>query len=335
MKGIAAAILALLALLSGCGRQGAQDLSAFAPAEADRLVIYTSHKEEIYSPVIQEFEARTGIWVQVEAGGTGELLERIAAEGADTPCDLLFGGGVESLEACRELFAPYVSPLAAEVAEPFRCGDGIWTPFSSLPVVLIYNPKLVRVNPPTGWASLLSPAWRGQIAFASPEVSGSSYTALAALLQVLPGRWEDTLDAFIHNLWDRTLDGSGAVVQAVADGSCYIGVTLEETALRGIQAGSNIAMVYPSEGTCAPPDGLAVVAGCAHEENARRFIDFALGEDMQRQLVSEFARRSVREDLAAAEDGGFLRFPYEIQQASEMRDEVIARWRRLTEGALS
>ena len=87
MKGIAAAILALLALLSGCGRQGAQDLSAFAPAEADRLVIYTSHKEEIYSPIIQEFEARTGIWVQVEAGGTGELLERIAAGGEETETD--------------------------------------------------------------------------------------------------------------------------------------------------------------------------------------------------------------------------------------------------------
>lgn len=335
MKGIAAAILAILALLSGCGRQTAQDVSAFAPAEADRLVIYTSHKEEIYRPIIQEFEARTGIWVQVEAGGTGELLERIAEEGADTPCDLVFGGGVESLEACRELFAPYVSPLAVEVAEPFRCGDGIWTPFSSLPVVLIYNPKLVRVNPPAGWESLLSPAWRGRIAFASPEVSGSSYTALAALLQILPGEWEEILEAFVRSLGGRVLDGSGAVVQAVADGSCYIGVTLEETALRGIQAGSDIAMVYPSEGTCAPPDGLAVVAGCAHEENARRFIDFALGEDMQRRLSSEFARRSVREDLAAPEAGGFLRFPYDIRQAAGMREEVIAQWRRLTGEAVS
>ncbi len=333
MKGIVTAILAVLVLLSGCGQQKGQDVSAFAPAEADRLVIYTSHKEEIYRPIIQEFEARTGIWIQVEAGGTGELLERIAEEGADTPCDLFFGGGVESLEACRALFAPYVSPLAAEVAEPFRCGDGTWTPFSSLPVVLIYNPKLVRVNPPDGWASLVSPAWRGQIAFASPEVSGSSYTALAALLQVMPGKWEDTLAAFVHNLDGRVLEGSGAVVQAVADGSCYIGVTLEETALRGIQSGSDIAMVYPSEGTCAPPDGLAVVAGCAHEENARRFIDFALGVDVQRRLVSELARRSVREDLAVPEGSGFLRFPYDIPQASALREDVMALWRHLTEEA--
>ena len=53
-------------------------------------------------------------------------------------------------------------------------------------MVLIYNPVLVRMNPPEGWSSLLDPAWRGRIAFTSPAVSGSSYTALATLLQALP-----------------------------------------------------------------------------------------------------------------------------------------------------
>jgi len=333
MKILFTAILAVLALLTGCGQSGAQDVSALAPAQADRLVIYTSHKQEVYGPIIKEFEERTGIWVQVETGGTGELLERIAAEGENTPCDLIFGGGVESLAAYGALFEPYESPLASEVAEPFRCQDGVWTAFSSLPVVLVYNPKLVRVNPPAGWGSLVSPAWRGRIAFASPEVSGSSYTALAALLQILPGSWEDTLEAFVRNLGGRVLDGSGAVVQAVADGSCYIGVTLEETAIRGIRAGSDIAMVYPSEGTCAPPDGLAVVAGCAHRDNARRFIDFTLGRDVQRRLVSDCARRSVREDLP--EEESFPRFPYDLQQASDVREDVMALWRSLTGEAAS
>ena len=72
-------LLVCLLLLTGCGRADTQDVSSFAPAEGDRLVIFTSHKETIYEPILKEFEQRTGIWVELETGGTVTLLERIAA----------------------------------------------------------------------------------------------------------------------------------------------------------------------------------------------------------------------------------------------------------------
>ena len=46
--------------------------------EENKLVVYTSHKEEVYAPIIKEFEERTGIWVELHTGGTSELLEEIA-----------------------------------------------------------------------------------------------------------------------------------------------------------------------------------------------------------------------------------------------------------------
>ena len=80
---------------------------ADAPDDAMRLVVYTAHKEEVYQPIVEEFERRTGVWVQVVSGGTTELLERIArkrgmkvtistAEEADFGCGdydtILFNG---------------------------------------------------------------------------------------------------------------------------------------------------------------------------------------------------------------------------------------------------
>ena len=57
-------VLACLLTASGCAlERSAQALSAFVPSEEDRLVVYTSHKEEVYQPIIKEFEERTGIWV--------------------------------------------------------------------------------------------------------------------------------------------------------------------------------------------------------------------------------------------------------------------------------
>lgn len=332
MRRLLAVFLCLL--LASCG--SAAGPAAFAPEEADRLVIYTSHPQSLYAPLVKEFEERTGIWVQVETGGTAELLERLAEEAAEPRCDLFFGGGADSLTARKELFSPYTSPMAEEVAPGFLCEDGSWTPFSALPVVLIYNPVLVRMNPPEDWESLLNPVWHGRIAFASPTVSGASYTALATILQVLG---EDALESFYHNLDRQALSDITFVVDevsaasAVAEGSCPIGITIEPAALAAAQAGQDVRLVYPKEGTSAAPDGMAVVRGGLHADNARRFIDFALGQDVQRYVERECLRRPVRKDLLLAGEEDLLLMDYDLYQAAANREAVLARWRALEDGA--
>lgn len=317
-------LLALTLLLSACAAPGARQDAAWAPAEENRLVIYTSHKEEVYAPIIKEFEERTGIWVQTVTGGTTELLERIDAGG--TGADLMFGGGVDSICAYADCFEPYLSPLMEKVSARFAVSD-VCTPFSSLPVVLIYNPKLLYINPPSDWASLLDPAWKGKIAFADPMVSGSSYTALCTLMQALGGEHTALVDDFARNLGGNILDSSGLVISAVAEGSCYIGVTLEETALKAVRAGYDIALVYPEEGTSDLPDGAAVISGCAHRENARLFLDFLLSRDVQDRLGGEFCRRSVREDVPLpASFGALTPIDYDILWASEHQRDILSRW---------
>ena len=66
---------------------------ADAPDDAMRLVVYTAHKEEVYQPIVEEFERRTGVWVQVVSGGTTELLERIARKRG-----MLISGGEANTE---------------------------------------------------------------------------------------------------------------------------------------------------------------------------------------------------------------------------------------------
>ncbi len=149
----------------------------------------------------------------------------------------MFGGGVESLEACRALFEPYVCRGAEQILPQYRAQDSSWTPFSSLPVVLVYNPKLLSSGQLSCWADLLDPALRGQIAFADPSVSGSSYTALVTMLCALGGDADEVLQTFAENLDGKLLSGSGAIISAVANGEALVGITLEETARKRIAAG--------------------------------------------------------------------------------------------------
>lgn len=322
-------LCALLLPLSGCRREAPEE-TALAPAEEDRLVVYTSHKEEVYGPIIKEFEERTGVWVEVVNGGTNELLERIAKERDHPGCDVMFGGGVESLQLYEDCFQPYTTSAAGLLNPGIRPQGDLWTPFSSLPVVLIYNTRLVAPGELTGWADLLDSRWRGKIAFADPAVSGSSYTAAITMLLCLEGDLWDRLDAFQENLGGKVIEDSGQVVTAVDTGSCWVGVTLEETALKRQSQGANIAIVYPTEGTSNLPDGTALVTGARHEENAKAFLDFVQSADVQALVVSDFARRSVRSDVADREDLPSLEeigvVDYDAAWASGVKEEFLRRW---------
>lgn len=321
------AILLPLFLVSSCGKKETEPV--IEPlSEDDRLVVYTSHKEEVYAPIIKEFEERYGIWVEVATGGTTELLENIRRNYGDFTCDVVFGGGAESYNAYSEYFIPYsVSEKKSIVRYDLSEGD-YWTPFSELPVVIVYNKKLLsKENRPTGWADLFEDRFKGNIAFADLSNSGSSYTILTTILQALPGNDTDVLTGFLEQLDGKILSSSGEVTSSVSEGKFLAGLTLEETAKKAILNGDDIEIVYPREGTSAVPDAAAIVDGARHEENAKLFLEFISGKDAQEETTEKMQRRSVRYDVKDyIPSEGLVFTEYDIDFATSQREFVFGIW---------
>ena len=330
-RGLLCLALAWSLALTGCtAGKSSQAASDFSPAESQRLVVYTSHKEEVYQPIIEEFEARTGIWVELVTGGTNELLEQLVEERENPAADVMFGGGVDSLEAYGDCFTPYFCEDWSQLEPAMRSENGLWTPFSALPVVLIYNTKLVSQGRITAWRDLFSPAWQGRIAFCDPSISGSSFTGLVTLIYAVGGSQDQTLMDFAVSLDGRQLTSSGEVLTSVASGTGLVVITLEETALKRVAAGEDIGLVYPEDGTSCVPDGCAIVANARHSENAQLFLDFISGQDVQRRMEGEFSRRPVRalsqaeETLLPLSDIPLL--DYDISWASEHHNGILMSW---------
>ena len=229
------------------------------------------------------------------------------------------------LWAYEAYFADCAAPRG-EMLEDCRFENHRFVAFSRLPLVIIYNPRLVS-TPPAGYADLLTPELCGQTAYADPMVSGSSFTALATIMQVLDG--EHALERFADNVRGHVLSGSGEVVTAVAAGEMRVGITLYETAKKRMLAGEHIAVVWPVEGTSAVPDGAAILAGCAHEENAQTFICFILSEDVQRRVQTEYARESVLTSLCGdgVQEDEFC--AYDIEWAASHQKDILTRWQML------
>ncbi len=340
---ILCALIPAAVVVSGCARQSqiqnfqmtmANAVQPESVPEQSKLVIFTSHKKEVYQPVVREFEERTGIWVEVTAGGTQEMLDKIRDNVDFGDVDLMFGGGVESLEAYKQSFAPYRAQDAAELDSHFLSVDDSWTPFTELPIVFIYNPKLVSLEQaPKDWQEFLDGTWKGQIAFADPLHSGTSYTILCTMMAISGMHQKKLLDTFKAQLDGQVLSGSGDVLTAVATGQCLVGITLEESALKEIAKGNDIAMVYPESGTSALPDGCAILKNAPHPDNAEKFIDFIISEDTQEFAVESLYRRPVREHIALPEDRQtFELVPLDVVKNSREEAEILSQW---TQGALN
>ncbi len=329
--GIILFLAAAVLFLAACERREQTTGDIPAIPEGKKLIVCTSHKKEVYEPIIREFEERTGIWVDVRQGGTKSMLETVKAGYYDGLYDIMFGGGVETLNSYRSCFEPYEAAGVSQLSNSLKSADNSWTPFTQLPIVFIYNTKIVSEDEaPSAWADLFDVKWKGQISFASPFDSGTSYTIISALLQKFDESGTERnriLKAFYDQLNGSLASGSGQVLQEVADGSKSIGITLEEAAIRRIRDGEHIGMIYPSDGIVAVPDGCAIVKNAPDRENAELFVDFIISDDVQKYMVEELYRRTVREDISNPsyfrdiEPAGF-----DIIRSGEEEEEILELW---------
>lgn len=326
-RGIVLCLILPLALV-GCAEKQKEGEGELTPVpEENRLTLFTSHKPEVYQPILVEFENRTGIIVDVTAGGTTERMEEIE-NFAIGSVDVMFGGGEESYAAYADCFTPYETDSRENLDPKIFTEDAVWTPFSELPLVLIYNTRLVdEDDAPKGWEDLLTgKAWTGKVAFANPHNSGTSVTILTSLPQIL--KWDpgDCIDLLAAQVGGDVLSGSGDVVDAVEMGTKSVGITLEETAKKRMAQGAHIGIVYPKEGTCNVPDAAAIVKKAPHEENAKAFLDFTVSTDIQQMIQDEMYRRSVRTDLTSDWEKPIHVVPFDLSWAVEHQGELMQLW---------
>jgi len=106
--------------------------------------------------------------------------------------------------------------------------------------------------------------------------------------------------------------------------------------MRYVNAGADVGVVYPSEGTSAVPDGIAVIKDAKNAENAKKFVDFVVGEDVQQIVIEDFARRSIRDDMDAPEGLGPIEdiklVDYDFEWAANNKEEVLDKWKDIVIG---
>ncbi|NNC54770.1 MAG: extracellular solute-binding protein, partial [Pseudomonadales bacterium] len=116
---VSLAALFASALLVGCSERSPE--ANPQAGEAERLVVYSSRNEQLLMPVLERYEALTGVKVEYATDKAGVLLERIKAEATNSPADLLItvDAGTLGFAASQGLFQPLASELVREVVPAY------------------------------------------------------------------------------------------------------------------------------------------------------------------------------------------------------------------------
>ena len=317
-------IVCVLAVLAG---------AAWAQGKPEgSVVVYSAFDANGVNAVVAAFEKKyPAIKVSTVVAGTGEIIKRIEAE-KDRPLgDVVWSIGLDAIVEKKGQFEPYLSREASNFFPGQVPADRVWTPFTTMPYVIMYNKKLVsEAEKPKAWKDALEAKWKGKVAYADATKSGSSFILLVTWLTIYgkdEAGWKFVEDLLRQS---KVLPKSSMTYQGVANGEYPIGLTFEQAAFEYLKGGAPIGLIYPAEGTAITPDGSALIKNAPHPNAAKLFLDFTVSKEMQELMVDGFGRRSVRRDVGSPAGLPALdkikAINYDLEYAAGNRTQILKRF---------
>lgn len=328
MKKVACICVGAIAL-TGCSSSGES-----TDQSSDTLVIYSPNSEGLINATIPAFEEQFGINVELIQAGTGELFKKLESEKGSPVADVMFGGAYTQYASNEELFELYVSTENENIVEEFQNQTGYSTPYTLDGSVLILNKDLTSDMNIQGYEDLLTEDLKGSIATADPANSSSAFAQLTNILLAKGGYEDEDAWNYVENLFNL-IDGkiqssSSNVYKSVADGEMAVGLSYEDPTVKLLNDQANVEVVYPDEGTVFLPASVAIVKGAQNEENAKKFIDFLLSQEIQDTLGTSTTNRPVRKNAAVSENMKSLDeinvITEDYDYVIEHRDEIVSKY---------
>jgi iron(III) transport system substrate-binding protein len=320
-------------------------LSFMAPGAAKAqgtLVMYCGVQEEWCRGMVNAFERETGIKVSMTRKSAGEVYAQVKAEAANPRADIWWGGtGDPHLQASEEgLTVEYKSPKMGELQDwavrQWEQSKNRTVGIYSGALGFGFNTELIKSKggqEPKCWADILKAEFKDEVQVADPNSSGTAYTLLATIVQLMgEDKGFEYLKALHKNVNQYTKSGA-APAKAMALGETTVGIAFMHDIVTMVVDKAPIKVVAPCEGTGYEIGSMSIIKGAKNLDNAKKFYDWALTADAQK-IGAETKSYQVPSNKATPippqapklGDIKLINFDFAKYGSSEERRRLLSKW---------
>jgi len=264
-------------------------------AQAQEVNVYSARQEALIMPLLQKFEAETGIGFNLITAKADELLKRLESEARSTPADVFITTDAGRLQRAKEagvLRAVDNPVLNARIPSNLRDSENYWFGLSQRARVIFYAKDRVDPAELSTYEALADPRWKGRICIRS---SGNIYNqSLVASMIEAHGveQTEQWARGLVANFARKPAGGDTDQLRAAAAGQCDIAIantyyygrlaSSDKQADREVAAA--LGVFWPNQndrGAHVNVSGGAVTLHAKHPENAERLLEFLVNAESQ------------------------------------------------------
>lgn len=303
-----------------------------APSE---LVVYSARNEQLIKPMFDRYTEETGQAIRFVTDDAGPLIERLAAEGENSPADLLITVDAGRLwhAAERGVLQPIESEvLEANIPEHLRDPANRWFGLSVRARTIVYSTERVQPEELDSYEGLADEQWQGRLCL---RTSKSVYNqSLVAMLIAEHGeaRTEEIVSGWVANLATQPFANDTRLMEAIIAGQCDVGVVNSYYfgRLQREQPEMPIKLFWADlggDGVHVNVAGAGVTASAPHEQEAKKFLEWLSEPEAQKLFAGlnlEYpANPNVAADPLAAGWGTFKPSPLNVAKAGELQATAV------------
>lgn len=307
--------------ITACGGEDKPSVMIYSTAEDFRNAMFQEELNEKFP----EYD------ITIQYVSTGNCAAKLKAEGTDIEADIIFESENTYAESLKNYFytlsdydfSRYVDELEHEhkkYATSLRCSGSI-----------IINEKVLReknLDVPASYEDLLDPQYKGLISMPNPKASGTGYMFLKQLVNAMG---EDKAFAYFdqlsENILQYTSSGSGPV-NALIQEEAAIGLGLTFQAVREINNGAELKVLYFEEGAPWTTYEFAIVDGHQEKEGVKEVFDYFYTE-----LILLDKEMFQPEQIFENQDTQIENYPTDINYSDmsnntpEERERLLEKWK--------
>jgi iron(III) transport system substrate-binding protein len=260
-------------------------LGLASQAQAANLVMYCGVDEAWCRAMATTYQKETGVNVDMTRMSAGEIYARLRAEKDNPQADIWWGGtGDPHLQAAEEgLTEEYKSPELPNLLD-WAQKQAERAKYRTVGIYLGalgygYNDDDLKqrgLAAPACWADLIKPEFKGEVEMADPNSSGTAWTALATMVQLMgEDKAFDYFKALDKNMAEYTKAGAAPAL-AIGKGETLVGIAFQHDIINSAKQNPAVKVVSPCEGTGYEIGSMSIVKGAKNLDEAKKYYDWAL-----------------------------------------------------------